>query len=59
MNVLLQNFVKQSFDNRTTTTSHVKPSLNVITGTGGSSTKKSTKVMNISQDNINFNTFDA
>ena len=25
----------------------------------GSSTKKSSKVMNISQDNINFNTFDA
>ena len=25
----------------------------------GSGTKKSSKIMNISQDNINFNTFDA
>jgi hypothetical protein len=53
MNVLLQNFIKQSFDDRGTK----PPSLQVI-GTG-SSTKKSSKVMNISQDNINFNTFDV
>lgn len=59
MNVLLQNFIKQSFDDRGGTTSGPQTKGNMAAAANGSGTKKSSKVMNISQDNINYNTFDA